>query len=94
MSSLGDGCIVRLSRGARLRRDEVRGEDVLLGPDRGVRVNATAKLALEACDGRRTLEQVIDRVLASFRAPPPSAREEVRAFLVRLHELGLLEVVR
>jgi pyrroloquinoline quinone biosynthesis protein E len=56
----------RLSPKARVRRDPRDGAPVLLSPERGLRLSATAAATLELCDGTRTIDQIVDTLGARY----------------------------
>ena len=79
-----------LARRARLRFDRLSGAHMLLAPERGFRLNASAAAVLLLCDGERSLLEI-----ARELAPP--AREalvlaDVQALVERLRGRGLLTV--
>jgi len=56
-----DGSVrLRLARGVRLHRDEVRGQTVLLAPERAMALDDIAQRIVAALDGQRTLDAVVD----------------------------------
>ena len=86
----------RLVIGAALRADPRRGGDVLLLPERIVRLSESATRIVRLCDGTRQVSTVIEELVAEYGAPEQIERE-VNAFLlevtrrgwVELHEAGL-----
>lgn len=58
----------RLPRGVRLKHDEVRGEWLLLAPERVVKANPVAVAVIEKCDGARTLDEIVDELAQAYRA--------------------------
>ncbi|MFO1134999.1 MAG: pyrroloquinoline quinone biosynthesis peptide chaperone PqqD [Rhodoblastus sp.] len=58
----------RLPRGVRLKHDEVRGEWLLLAPERVVKANPVAVAVIEKCDGARTLDEIVDELAQTYRA--------------------------
>jgi pyrroloquinoline quinone biosynthesis protein D len=56
----------RLVTGARLLRDDVREEHVLLVPEGVVRLNPTAAEVLELCDGERSLDEIVADLSARY----------------------------
>ena len=48
-----------LSSKARLRFDEVRQTDLLLLPERVVKLNRSAAAVLALCDGQRTIREIV-----------------------------------
>jgi coenzyme PQQ biosynthesis protein PqqD len=75
------GVIPRLPRGVRLKRDEMRGEWLLLAPERVVKVDAIAVAILERCDGAATIESIVDDLAATYAADRTRIDADVRALL-------------
>jgi len=48
-----------LARKARLRTEEVRRADLLLLPERVVKLNPTGAAILRLCDGQRTVREIV-----------------------------------
>ncbi|HWE07839.1 MAG TPA: pyrroloquinoline quinone biosynthesis peptide chaperone PqqD [Solirubrobacteraceae bacterium] len=78
----------RLTTGARLRYDEVRGEHVLLVPEGVVRLNPTAAEVLDLCDGERSFDDIVDALAARYDGA--DLRDDVRGLVDALTEKGLL----
>jgi pyrroloquinoline quinone biosynthesis protein D len=73
----------RLKRHARLRHDPVRGRTVLLSPERGLVLNASAAEIVSRLSGKLTVEQIA----LELGAPP----DDVRALVDALRARGLVE---
>jgi len=69
----------RLAAKAMLRHDTVRGADLLLLPERVVRLNASSAAILRLCDGSRTVDAMVAQLQADFDAGDLTA--DVVAFL-------------
>ncbi len=78
----------RLVTGARLRYDEVREEHLLLVPEGAVRLNPTAAEVLELCDGERSVDEIIDVLIARYDGADVS--EDVRELVEAMSQRGLL----
>ncbi|UJR83225.1 pyrroloquinoline quinone biosynthesis peptide chaperone PqqD [Sandaracinus amylolyticus] len=78
----------RLARKARLRRDPITGEPLLVAPERGLLLSPTAARIVGLCDGERTLAAIID-VLARGHDRDRVARD-VHVFLDALTQRGLM----
>lgn len=84
-------------RGEVVRR-EIAGETILV-PVRGraadmrrmYSLNPTAAFLWGRIDGRRTCEEILGELLASFAADPAVARADAEAFLAEALAEGLLE---
>jgi len=58
----------RLPRGVRLKHDETRGEWLLLAPERVIKANPIAVAVIEKCDGKRTLNEIVDELTLAYKA--------------------------
>ena len=82
----------RLAAHARLRWDAREGRYLLLSPERGLLLNATAAEILKLCTGEHTLAQIAERLAAGFpERTPADLAGEVAAFVDRIAARGLLE---
>ncbi|MET9075867.1 pyrroloquinoline quinone biosynthesis peptide chaperone PqqD [Streptomyces sp. NPDC004232] len=77
-----------LARGVLLRRDRVRGADLLLLPERVVVLDGGAGEVLRLCDGVRNVDTVVAELTA--RHPDAPVAAEVPVFLDRLRKEGWL----
>jgi pyrroloquinoline quinone biosynthesis protein E len=83
----------RLASKARLVRDRTSGREVLLYPERGLSLNATAAAVCRRLSGTRTVAMLATEVAALFvEAPAGAVEADVLAFLEELWARGLLEV--
>ncbi len=80
----------QLAHKARLRWDEQAREYVLLWPERGLRLNATAAAVVELCDGERTEADIAAVLAARFDAPLARVADDVAELLARLRDAGLV----
>jgi pyrroloquinoline quinone biosynthesis protein D len=85
--------IVKLARGVRLRRDDVRGQTVLLAPELAMALDEIAIKIVEALDGKRALDTIIDDFAAEFQAPREQIATDVLAFIRELANRRLLQVL-
>ncbi len=84
----------RLARGVRLRPDPRDGAPVLLSPERGLRLSATAAAVVGLCDGERDVEAIVAELAGRYAvAAADRARVDgdVRNLLADLRGRGLLE---
>jgi pyrroloquinoline quinone biosynthesis protein D len=80
----------RLKAGCRLSA----AGDVLLIPESVLRLQGPARLIVEACDGTKTVPQILDQLREGFpNSEPLKVSEETAAFLTRLAEKGAIEFV-
>ncbi|MFV2172894.1 pyrroloquinoline quinone biosynthesis peptide chaperone PqqD [Actinomadura sp. LOL_016] len=77
-----------LDRSIVLRHDRVRDADLLLMPERAVRLSGAGGGILRLCDGSRTVAEIIAALAATFPDAPLDA--EVPAFLDRVRAEGWL----
>jgi coenzyme PQQ biosynthesis protein PqqD len=84
--------VPKLVRRARLRTDRKTGHEVLLYPEKGLVLNASAAAIARRCDGSRGIEQIARELSIEFGERDVAGVErEVRAFLRALDARGLLE---
>ncbi|MBV8070097.1 MAG: pyrroloquinoline quinone biosynthesis peptide chaperone PqqD [Acidobacteriaceae bacterium] len=68
--------------------------DVLLIPEGALRLQGPASRIVEACDGTRTVEEIVATLLKQFPgADETKVSQETASFLNRLSERGVLEFV-
>jgi coenzyme PQQ biosynthesis protein PqqD len=77
----------RLTRAARLRFDQRMQSYVLLSPERGLRLNASAAAVLERCTGAHTVPQIVSSLLEATGSPAPVQLEMAVDVLTLLLEL-------
>jgi pyrroloquinoline quinone biosynthesis protein D len=79
---------------ARLRFDRISGGYMLLYPERGLELNATAASILKLCDGARTLDGIVGELSGDYiDRSGDDIRREVVDFLEDLLKRGLLRVL-
>jgi pyrroloquinoline quinone biosynthesis protein E len=82
----------RLAAKARVRPDPRDGQPILISPERGLRLSATAAAVVELCDGTRTLDQIAEELARRYAgADATRVRSDARALLDELRGRGLLE---
>ncbi len=81
----------RLPRGVRLKHDEVRGEWLLLAPERVIKANPVARAVLERCSGSATLAEIVADLASTFDAPEARIEADVRSLLSSLAAKRLLD---
>ena len=84
--------VPRLPRGVRLRYDDVRSEWMLLAPERILKPDGIALEILKRCDGKTTLDAIIDDLVQSFGAERQEVARDVREFLNGLAAKRILEL--
>jgi pyrroloquinoline quinone biosynthesis protein D len=84
--------VVALAPKVRLREDRITGKTVLLAPERGLELNASAVAVLKALDGTRSVSEVAQSLAAAHDAPAERIEAEVIALLSALAERALVKV--
>ncbi len=80
----------RLARGFRIRRDDVRNQWVVLGPERAFVPDDIAAEILREFDGEKTLAAVIDTLATRYAAPRDEIAKDVLAMTEDMSAKGLL----
>lgn len=81
----------QLARKARLRFDRHSGQHMIVYPEKGLALNATAAAVAELCTGEHDVAQIIELLAARFADTPRERIErEVDAFLDQLALRGLI----
>lgn len=84
----------KLAPKARLRWDNREEKYLLLYPERGLLLNATAVEIVQLCTGEHTVEGIVEQLAQKYPAQSQETIEhEVMAFLAQIHARGLLEVL-
>ena len=89
---IGQGDIPVLPRGVRLHHCEVRKGWFLLAPERAVKMDQIGAAILQAVDGARTLDGVVDKLASDFNAPRKQVSGDVERFLEDLRLKRMLEI--
>jgi len=81
----------RLAAKARLRWDRKGERHMLLYPERGLVLNATAADVVQLCTGELTVEAIVEKLAEKYPTQPREDLErEILTFLGRLAERGLV----
>jgi coenzyme PQQ biosynthesis protein PqqD len=80
----------RLSPRARARRDRVSGGTLLVYPERGLALTATAAEVVALLDGRHTVGAIVDALADAHATPRAVVERDVVAFLEALAARALL----
>ena len=86
--------VARLARGVRLREDPVRGQTVLLAPERALALDEIAVAIVKALDGTHDLDTIAADFARQFDAPREQVLADVIAFIREFSDRRLLEIVR
>ena len=82
----------RLASKARMRFDRHSGSHMLVYPEKGLLLNATATEVVKLCTGEHSVAQIIERLRRKFHdAQPEKVEREVLDFLQALSERGLVK---
>ena len=81
----------RLAAKARLRFDRKSSRYMLLYPERGLVLNPTAADVLQRCTGERTVDSIIEELTVKYKQETPAVEEEVKGFLQRMADRGLVQ---
>ena len=84
--------IAKLARGVRLREDPVRGQTVLLAPERALALDEIAVMIVKALDGERSLDAIAEEFAVKFEAPKEQIIGDVIAFVDEFSKRRMLEL--
>jgi pyrroloquinoline quinone biosynthesis protein D len=91
MSDIERDRILRLAPGCRLSTSQDQ-EDVLLMPERALKLKGPSRAILKLCDGTRTLDGVVEELKRMYPAADPSRIDsETAALLEQLRDQAVLE---
>jgi pyrroloquinoline quinone biosynthesis protein D len=81
----------RLAAKARLRWDRKDARFMLLYPERGLVLNATAADVVQRCTGQLQVADIVDQLVSKYASQPrEDVEREVLQFLTRMAERGLI----
>lgn len=81
-----------LPRGVRLARDHVRGQTVLLAPEKAVALDGIGVAILSRVNGDSTLDDIVTDLAATYSAPRDQIETDVQRFLQGLRARIFLRV--
>lgn len=81
----------KLARRARLRWDERDEKWMIVYPERGLVLNASAAAIVKLCDGTRSVDEIAEALAAASGAPLERVAGDVRTLVARLAEKRILE---
>ena len=84
--------IPSLPRGVRRHFDTVRGQDVLLAPERVLVLDQIGVAILDLVDGVRSVAQIVDALVSAFAAPRDVIAPDVADYLSDLKAKRVLDV--
>jgi pyrroloquinoline quinone biosynthesis protein D len=85
-----DGSAPSLARGIKLRFDQARSVWVLLAPERVMMPDEVAIEILKRCDGKATVDAIVDDLARTFGAKRDQVASDVRHFLQDLADKGMI----
>jgi pyrroloquinoline quinone biosynthesis protein D len=83
-----------LPRHAKLKFDNTRERWVILAPERVLAPDEIAVEILQLCDGARSVDDIIDLLVAKYTAPREAIGADVLAMLQDLADKGFLTQAR
>ena len=92
MTTPGSRDIPRLPRGVKVHFDVVRGEHVLLAPERAFALDETARAVVELVDGARSFDDIIDVLAERFSEARDVIAADVIAMLGDLVSKRVIEL--
>lgn len=84
--------VAKLARGVRLREDPVRGQNVLLAPERALALDEIAVMIVNALDGERSLDAIAEEFAVRFETPKAEILGDVIAFVEEFSKRRMLEL--
>ena len=70
-----------LPRGVRLHFDTVRGQNVLLAPERSLFLDEIGHAILSELDGQRSISKISAKLATTYNAPVEAISDDVSEFL-------------
>lgn len=84
----------RLAAKARLRLDRKTDRTMILFPEKGIELSATAADIIRLCTGEASVSSIVDQLHAKYAASDRAAVErEVLAFLNAMRDRCLIEIL-
>ena len=74
-----------------MRRDALRGQWVVLSPERIMTLDEVARAILRLCDGERSVDEIVKNLAKSFHAPEETIKDDVIAFLQELSDQLMID---
>ncbi len=87
----GDNVRPIIAAKARLQKDKVSGEPILLYPEGLLQLNATGAEILRLCDGHHTFREIVVELARHHNTTPEALLEDVDEYINNLHQSALLE---
>ena len=90
---IGAADIPVLPRGVRVHFDKVRGNWVLLAPERAISLDTIGHAILTEVDGKRTFQAITETLSEKYSAPAEQIAKDSAGFLGALRDRRFLEVL-
>ena len=90
VTQFDDAIIPRFPRGVRLRHDEIRGEWILLAPERLIKCDPIAAAILQEIDGVTTLGAITRVLSMRYKADADIIARDVLALLINLRDKNMV----
>ena len=90
---LSDQACPVLLRGVRTHWDAVRGNWVLLAPERAIALDEIGAAILAETDGETPFGEIVERLAAKYKAPPERIATDARRFLTALIDRRMVEAL-
>lgn len=82
--------VPKLARGMRLRHDKTRDQWAIMAPERMFVLDEIGKVIIEACDGRKSVGQIVDALAAAYQAPREVILNDVTELLQSFANKGVV----
>jgi pyrroloquinoline quinone biosynthesis protein D len=86
MTEIADTTIPKLPHGVKFREDKVRGNFILVGPERIFNADDVATEILKRVDGKSDFGTIVRSLAEVFAADEATIRPDVASFLVDLSD--------
>jgi pyrroloquinoline quinone biosynthesis protein D len=90
MTTVSLDLLPALRRGIKRKFDAVRGEHVLLGPERVIQLDDIANAIAELCDGQHSISKISSILAERYAAPIEQVEPDVLAFIQELLDKNLV----
>jgi len=80
-----------LPRGVRMHFDKVRGQNVLLAPERSLFLDETGHAILSEVDGQRSIAEIARHLAALYNAPEDAIASDIVEFVDDLADKRVME---
>ncbi|NWJ25441.1 pyrroloquinoline quinone biosynthesis peptide chaperone PqqD [Rhizobium sp. RM] len=84
--------VAKLARGVRLREDAVRGQTILLAPERALALDEIAVMIVNALDGKRSIDAIAEEFSLKFEAPKDQILADIIVFVDEFSKRRMLEL--